>query len=65
VALFIKLESIMKIAEVGFFHTPADWDELQGWISNLSGSEKAMATIAAMMAWNLAAHVTNTEGDIE
>jgi hypothetical protein len=63
VALFIKLESIMKIAEVGFFHTPADWDELQLWLGGLPGPERAMATTAALMAWNLAARITNTEGE--
>jgi len=51
----------MKIAELGFFHTPADWDELQSWIDSLHGPEKAMATTAAVMAWNLAASITNKE----
>ena len=51
----------MKIEEIGMFHTPKDWVELQEWINGLHGSEKAMATIAACMAWNLAASLTNEE----
>jgi hypothetical protein len=51
----------MKIQEVGFFHTPESWEELQTWLDNLNGSEKAMATTAAIMAWNLAAKITNEE----
>lgn len=51
----------MKIQEVGLFHTPKTWEELQDWLEGLNGSEKAMATTAAVMAWNLAAYVTNGE----
>jgi len=54
----------MKIAELGFFHTPANWDELHAWLDNLEGSEKAMATTAAIMAWNLAAKLTNQEEEV-
>lgn len=43
------------IRKNNLFHTPADWQELCGWLSNLRGSEAALATTAAMMAWNLAA----------
>jgi len=57
-------ESNMKIEEVGFFHTPANWTELQGWLDELNGSEKAMATVAALMAWNLAAKLTNQEEEV-
>jgi|AntAceMinimDraft_11_1070367.scaffolds.fasta_scaffold06640_5 hypothetical protein len=51
----------MKIEIVNFFHTPADWNELQNWLDGLYGSEKAAATTAALMAWNLAASLTNKE----
>ena len=54
----------MKIAELGFFHTPADWDELHKWLDNLDSSEEAMAGIAAVMAWNLAASITNKEEEV-
>jgi len=54
----------MKIEEVGFFHTPANWTELQGWLDGLDSSEKAMATVAALMAWNLAAKLTNQEEEV-
>jgi len=54
----------MKIEELGFFHTPANWDELHAWLDNLEGSEKAMAGIAAVMAWNLAARITNKEEEV-
>jgi Tfp pilus assembly protein PilN len=51
----------MKIEGTNFFHTPKDMKELQDWLSNLNGSESLVATTAAMMAWNLAAKVTNEE----
>ena len=51
----------MKIEGTNFFHTPENMKELQDWLSSLNGSEAAMATTAAMMAWNLAVKITNTE----
>ena len=42
------------IKSVGMFHTPKDMGELEDWLSRLSGSERVVATTAAMMAWNLA-----------
>jgi len=36
------------------FHTPEDWEELFGWIGQLTGAERVAATTAAMMAINLA-----------
>jgi len=54
----------MKIEGTNFFHTPENMKELQDWLSSLNGSEAAMATTAAMMAWNLAAKVTNEEEEV-
>lgn len=47
--------AVISIGPQGFFHTPESWSELNDWLENLSGSERAMATTAAVMAWNLAA----------
>lgn len=49
----------MIIKPVELFHTPASWAELQDWIEGHTGSERAVATVAAVMAWNLAASITN------
>jgi len=49
----------MEIKPVELFHTPASWTELQDWIEGHTGSERAVATVAAVMAWNLAASLTN------
>jgi hypothetical protein len=52
----------VRIAPVDFFTTPRDWREMEAWLMNLHGAERAVATIAAMMAWNLAAKIVNEEG---
>tara|TARA_R110000868_G_scaffold383278_5_gene650186 strand:- start:4831 stop:5064 length:234 start_codon:yes stop_codon:yes gene_type:complete len=44
-----------NIVASGFAHQPKSWAELTAWLDRLSASERAMATTAAMMAWNLAA----------
>lgn len=49
----------MKIEEIGLAHTPANWQELQDWLEGHNGSERGVATVAALMAWNLAASITN------
>ena len=49
----------MEIKSVELFHTPESWTELQDWIEGHTGSERAVATVAAVMAWNLAASLTN------
>ena len=48
------------IKPLNMFHTPASWAELQDSIDQLSGPEKAVATIYAVQAWNLAAKITAT-----
>jgi hypothetical protein len=42
------------IPKSNLFHTPEDWEQLFAWINSLSGSERVVATTAAMMALNLA-----------
>lgn len=46
----------VNIVGVGLFAQPKSWDELQRWLDRLSGSERALATTAAVMTWNLAAY---------
>jgi hypothetical protein len=47
------------------FHTPADTEELCRWIDQLptAGGVRLTAYTAAMMAWNLAAKLTNTTNE--
>jgi len=42
------------IPKSNLFHTPEDWEQLFAWINGLSGSERTAATIAVMMALNIA-----------
>lgn len=37
-----------------FFHTPKDMNELMGRLEGLPGPERAIGSLYAMMAWNLA-----------
>lgn len=43
------------------FHTPNDWEELMDWINRHHSNESVHLLTAAVMAWNLAAKVTNKE----
>ena len=47
------------IEACGLFDTPSDMDGLQDWIMRLSGSERAVAQVAAGMAWNLASRIVD------
>ena len=49
----------MKISPSEAFHTPADMTDLEDRLNSYSGSERAVAWIAAMMAWNLACKLVN------
>lgn len=49
-----------KLQPVGLFHTPADVQELQDWLSQFKGEEAVAVNTAAFMAWNLCAKLTNT-----
>jgi len=47
----------MKISileKCGLIHTPESMEALMQWIEKLNGSERAVAMVAAGMAWNLA-----------
>ncbi len=54
----------MKIAAQELFHTPADWKELHDWIDAHSPEDRAHLTVAAVMAWNLAAKITNKNDEV-
>lgn len=49
----------MKIQHVDMFHTPNGWDEIEAWITRHNAEERAHLWTAAVMAWNLAAELTN------
>ncbi len=44
----------MPIQRSDFFATPESTEALLEWVNLHSGSEKAIAMVAAMMGWNLA-----------
>ena len=43
------------IEKIGMIHTPESMESLMQWIESLNGGERAVAMVAAGMAWNLAA----------
>lgn len=47
----------MPIRPNGHAATPGDMNSLMDWCNRHTGSEKQVAIVAAMMAWNLACHV--------
>lgn len=53
-----------RIRPVDMFHTPADWPELERWLTSLPPSERPTAITAAMMAWNLACSLVTPEEEI-
>lgn len=56
-------DTLTKIKPVGLVHTPSGWPELEDWLGRLHSSERATATIAALMAWNLACQIINPKED--
>jgi hypothetical protein len=44
-----------------FFHTPKSWDEIERWIEAHPKQDRIHLYTAAVMAWNLAAKITNKE----
>lgn len=48
---------------IGMFHTPKSWDELLEWINAHNASDRAHIMVAACMAFNLAAHLTQESTD--
>ena len=52
----------MKISileKCGLIHTPESMEALMQWIEKLNGSERAVAMVAAGMAWNLASETVD------
>jgi hypothetical protein len=48
-----------KIEGSNVFVTPDSMDDLMKRLESYTGSEKAVAMVAAMMAWNLACKIVN------
>lgn len=44
-----------------FFHTPENWNEIEQWIDAHPKQDRIHLYTAAVMAWNLAAKMTNKE----
>lgn len=53
----------MRITNIGMFHTPKDWRELEAWIEKHPAHDGTRAHVltAACMAWNLAAKITDPD----
>lgn len=47
------------------FYTPTDVKDLEERLDSYSGSEAAVAWVAAMMAWNLACKLVNESKETE
>jgi chromosome segregation ATPase len=47
--------------KVDLFYTPTSMKDLEDRLQSFSGGEKAVAWLAAMMAWNLACDIANNE----
>ena len=52
---------MMEIRGTNLFVTPEDMDDLVERLNSFSGSEKSVAWLSAMMAWNLACKMVNEE----
>ncbi|MBW1853219.1 MAG: hypothetical protein JRJ00_00810 [Deltaproteobacteria bacterium] len=50
-----------KIKENTIFATPKKWSDIEKWIERHNPEERVHLYTVAMMAWNLAAAVTNIE----
>ena len=55
----------MKISPSKAFYTPADVKDLEERLDSYSGSEAAVAWVAAMMAWNLACKLVKESKETE
>jgi len=53
------MKAILKPSNM--FHTPEDWDALTDWINRHPREDRIHLITAAMMAWNLAAKLTEPE----
>jgi len=53
----------VKIKVVPVFATPDSMEDLQDYLAKFSGSNAVAANVCAFMAWNLAAKLTNPNGE--
>ena len=53
------------IKGVDMFYTPTSMKDLEDRLESYSGQEKAVAWIAAMMAWNLACKIVEESKETE
>lgn len=51
----------MKIQPVELFYTPSSWAEVMDWIERHPPSDRPHLLTAAIMTWNLAASLANSE----
>jgi len=57
----LKRYRVMK--KVDLFYTPTSMKDLEDRLESYSGSEKTVAWLGAMMAWNLACDIVNNHID--
>jgi hypothetical protein len=50
--MYVKKEQ--QIQPHRFFHTPARWSEVEGWINRHPAEDRIHLMTAALMTWNLA-----------
>jgi len=50
-----------KLTPHGLFNTPDDWAAINAWIERHAPEDRLHLMTAAMMAWNLAAKLTNPD----
>jgi hypothetical protein len=50
-----------KILPNDMFHTPEGWTEINNWIERHNQEDRAHLYTVALMAWNLAAKITNED----
>ena len=56
-----KLAAFYRAEGYHDVYTPTSMQDLEDRLESFSGSEKAVAWLAAMMAWNLACDISNNE----
>lgn len=48
---------------INLFDTPSSWTDLEDRLQSLSGDERSVATLFAMLTWNLACKIANEGGE--
>ena len=46
---------------INLFTTPSSWTDLEDRLQSLSKEERSVATLFAMMTWNLACKIANEQ----